>query len=208
MKGSPRRLFVEGGGDHNRWLQTECRRAFSMLLTNAGFGRRMPRIVVCGGRANAYDQFCTALAHSAPGEVALLLVDAEAPVDADSPWVFVKQRKGDGWCMPAGAEDKHLHLMVQSMEAWIIADRAALGTFFDPGFRAAALPAATANLEQVSKCDLERTLQAATKAAKTKGAYNKGRHSFKLLAQVDPKLVRASSPWAERFFATLDALLV
>ncbi len=36
--------------------------------------------------------------------------------------------------------------------------------------------------------------------------YGKGAHSFKLLATLDPAKLRAASPWAERFFATVDRL--
>jgi hypothetical protein len=50
-------------------------------------------------------------------------------------------------------------------------------------------------------------LEQATRDTKTKGAYDKGKHSFKLLATLDPKLVRNAGPWAERFFATLDRLM-
>jgi hypothetical protein len=33
-----------------------------------------------------------------------------------------------------------------------------------------------------------------------------GAHSFKLLATLDPAKVRGASPWAERFFATVERL--
>lgn len=61
----PRKLFVEGGGNHNDALKTECRRAFTALLEKAGFKGRLPRVVACGSRRNAYEQFCTARTWSA-----------------------------------------------------------------------------------------------------------------------------------------------
>jgi hypothetical protein len=198
-------LYVEGGGKANRMLANECRRAFHTLLERAGLGGRMPRIVACGGRAEAYKAFCTAIEGPLDENgVVLLLVDAEDKVIEQSPWEHVKKRPGDGWCKPAAATDKHLHLMVQCMESWFLADRLAMRKFFGQGFEEKALPPATANLEAVRKDDLYKKLAAATKQTKTKGTYGKGSHSFSLLATLNPRLVRMSSQWAERFFAALE----
>ncbi|MCP4662278.1 MAG: DUF4276 family protein [bacterium] len=202
-----RKLFVEGGGNNNSALKTECRRALSKLLKAAGFEGRLPRIVPCGGRRHAYDQFCTAVQNLEEHDLAVLLVDSEVAVAESSPWTHVKQREGDGWDKPDDASDDQLHLMVQCMEAWFLADREAMREFFGDGYREKALPPVTGQIENVSKTDMYSKLKAATKDTKTKGAYGKGEHSFKLLARLDPDLVRKASPWAERFFSTLDTLL-
>ncbi len=206
VRRAERKLFVEGGDDHHSALAIGCRRGFGKLLEKAGLGQRMPRIVACGGRGRAYGQFCTAVKNLEDGDLAVLLVDSEAPVTGASPWDHVKQREGDGWERPDGATDDHLHLMVQCMESWFLADRSAMRTFFGNGYRENALPPPTAKIEDVSRTDIYATLKAATKDT-TKGAYGKGAHSFLLLATLEPQLVRAASPWAERFFATLDRLL-
>ena len=44
--------------------------------------------------------------------------------------------------------------MVECMEAWFLADRAALLRFYGQGFNENALPATTTNPEQVRKVDL------------------------------------------------------
>ncbi len=204
MVSPPRKLFVEGGGNHNDALKTECRRAFTALLERAGFKGRMPRVVACGGRRNAYEQFGTAI-RGGEGS-AILLVDSEAPVVAEDPWQHVAQRPGDEWSRPAGATEDHLHLMVQCMEAWFLADRRALEEFFGQGFHGNALPAATCVPEDVDKLDLYNRLKQATGRTKTKGVYDKGKHAFKLLAMLDPNLVRKAGDWAARFFSTLDRL--
>ena len=67
-----RRLFVEGGGNNNDALRTECRRAFTKLLEKAGFCGRMPKILVCGGRKSAYDQFCIAISGASDEDVKVL----------------------------------------------------------------------------------------------------------------------------------------
>jgi hypothetical protein len=169
VKHPERKLLVEGGGN-NEALKTECRRAFAKLLERAGLEDRKPRIVACGSRGHAFDQLWTAMASLVAGDVAVLLVDAEAPVTATSPWDHVKARPGDGWDKPGAATDDHLHLMVQCMESWFLADRDAMRRFFGQGFQESALPPATAKTEDVSKNDLYAKLEQATRSTKTKGA--------------------------------------
>jgi hypothetical protein len=140
------------------------------------------------------------------GDIAVLLVDSEEAVVAESPWDHVKNRELDGWQRPGGASDEHLHLMVQCMEAWIVADRSAMRTFFGNGYADQRLPPTGRSIESVSKADLGRAFKSATKGTQ-RGPYGKGEHSFKLLAELDPSLIRAASPWAERFFSTLPHLL-
>lgn len=193
------RLYVEGGGD-SKLLRTACRQGFSEFLGKAGLQGYMPRIVACGGRKQAYDDFCTALGN---GEKALLLVDSEDPVTVVSPWQHLLIRQGDQWPTPAGASEEHCHLMVQCMESWFLADRQTLETFFGQGFKTNALPAAANPIEFIAKQQVYQSLENATKACKTKDAYGKGEHSFKLLALIDPANVVAASDWAKRF---VDAL--
>jgi Domain of unknown function (DUF4276) len=198
------KLFVEGGGD-SKLLRKECRNAFSEFLSKAGCAGKMPRIVACGDRRSAYEDFCTAVAN---GEEALLLVDSEfAVADAHQagashdwlPWHHLAQRAGDGWQRPLTATESQCHLMVECMEAWLIADRASLGDFYGQGFRENALPKVATGIETVSKATLYTALADATKDCKPKGAYGKGAHSFKLLAALDPQKVVAASLWAKRF---------
>ena len=198
------KLFVEGGGE-GKVLRTECRQAISEFLEKAGLVGCLPRIVASGSRGQAFGDFCTAIRSHEP---ALLLVDSEGPVppeyqtgepDAWQPWAHLSQRVGDGWAMPVGATERHCHLMVECMENWFLADRAALAEFFGQGFLATALPAATRPIESVGKIQLYDALQAATNHCKTKAQYGKGEHSFKLLSTIDPLKVVDASPWAKRF---------
>lgn len=61
MRGPERKRFVEGGGNRNKALQTECREAFRTMLERSGLRDRMPRIIACGRRSIAYAQFKTAM---------------------------------------------------------------------------------------------------------------------------------------------------
>jgi len=197
-------LYVEGGGDA-KVLRTACRRGFSEFLARAGLKGHLPRIVACGGRRQAYDDFCTALRQNR--HTAMLLVDSEDPVTVSSPWIHLLQRPGDAWPTPLGATDDGCHLMVQCMESWLLADRDTLRRFFGQGFNPSALPPASNPIETIPKGSLYPALARATRDCKTKSSYAKGEHSFRLLALVDPAKVTGASPWADRFVATLKRIL-
>lgn len=93
--------------------------------------------------------------------------------------------------------------MVQCMEYWLVADRETLKSFFGKEFKENALPATGAPLESWLKQRVYDGLARATKTCETKGRYDKGAHSFKLLTAIDPAKVVAASPWAARFVAHL-----
>lgn len=189
-------VYVEGGPAEGKALRSQCQRGFSELLSSCS--TRRPRIIACGPRSEALARFVEALRINRT-KVNLLLVDAEAPiVDLDDPWTHLAER--DGWSRPSGASDDDVHLMVQTMEAWILADREALARFFGAGFRDAAIPA-WPTLERVPKAQLYRALLTATKGCRR--AYTKGGVSFEVLGNIDGLKVRASCPSFARFAAVL-----
>lgn len=194
-------IYVEGGGDQ-RALKSRCRDGFSAFFAKVVPAGQRPKVVACGSRADAFDAFKTALR---TGERAvLLLVDAEEPYEPGCPgWQHLRQRPGDHWERPPAATDDHLHLMVRCMEAWFLADRAALAAFFGQGFQESALPGRR-EVEQIAKADLFSALERATKPSR-KGKYGKGEHSFKLLGQIDPRRVAAVSPHVKRLLLALGA---
>ena len=162
----------------------------------------MPRVVACGSRQRAYDQFCAAINEAETGSFIVLLVDSETAVAAsDSPWEHLRKR--DNWTQPRAAADNSAQLMVQCMEAWFVADRQSLSAYFGKDFKAAALPARD-DVEAIAKDDLEPALKQATKScSKGKGTYRKGLHSFELLGCLDPSKVMNSSCHARRLIDTL-----
>ena len=182
------RLYVEGGGDHNKALQTLCRRGFSEFIRKSGLGGRMPRVIACGGRQQAFESFRTAHDDGGMTSLPVLLVDGESAVNAANPWEHVRHRIGDEWERPPGATEDQLQLMVQTMEAWFHADREELQAFYGNGFRAGAL-SARAEVEMIPKADLFSGLRAATRDCQ-KGEYSKGAHSFQILARINPAKVR------------------
>jgi hypothetical protein len=193
------RILVEGGGDAAS-LKAECRRAFSELLKKAGFAGKMPSVRAEGGRADAFDAFRVTHAQVADGEFIILLVDSEEIPATDDPWLHLKSR--DDWDKPAGATDDQAHLMVVSMETWLIADAGAFAAYFGKGVRTGKLP--SARIEAVSKHDVLTAINAATATATPKGKYGKARDSFKLLSQVAPAKLQANCAWARRFFEAVE----
>ena len=193
------KIYVEGGGNA-RDLRTRCRTGFSTFFEKACLAGRMPRIIACGSRNDAYDRFCTACQNRLADEFIVLLVDSEGPVaDGDGPWQHLARR--DHWTMPREATEGQAHLMVQCMEAWFLADRDALAAYFGNGFKPGALPGAR-KIEEVDKGDVFTGLRNATRQCR-KGPYGKGRRSFDILERIDPAKVRAVSPHAKRLIVTL-----
>ena len=201
------KVYVEGGGDHNKALQTQCRRGFSEFFRKAGLGGRMPRVVACGGRRHAYDSFRTSHENAGTDDHPILLVDSEAPVVEADPWEHVRLRAGDGWQRPHGPSQDQIHLMVQAMEAWFHAAKEDVHEYYGQGFRLAAL-SQREDIDNIPKADLFAGLQMATRDC-LKGEYSKGKDSFEILARIDPSKVRASSPvHAGRLLNVLDRVCV
>ena len=189
-------IYVEGGGNRKS-LKVECRKAFKKFFRNAGFADRPPRelkIVACGARHEAYRSFRRAVATN-KGQANFLLVDAEGPVAAGTPWEHL------GWVRPSTAAADSAFLMVQCMESWFYADKEALERLFRPDFNAKALPG-DKKIERIPKEDVLSGLKRATRNVKG-GRYDKGVHSFSILEQLDPQKVTAASPHARRL---MDAL--
>ncbi len=197
------KIYVEGGGERNP-LKRECRQAFSSFFEKCGFRGRMPRIIACGSRNEAYDDFCTSLKHaSRTGELAFLLVDSEnavQPIFQNMPWEYLSER--DHWVRPNGATDEQVHLMIQCMESWFLADPSTLEHFFGQKFRMSA----NTNIEIISKDDVFSILHTISRHSQ-KGSYGKGSHSFKILKKIDAMKVVSASQSAQRLIRELDKVL-
>ncbi|NOQ34860.1 MAG: DUF4276 family protein [Methylococcaceae bacterium] len=190
-------VYVEGGATRHPRLNKDCRKGFSNFFERLGL-KITPKIIPCGNRQDAYDDFCIGLKKSKNNEYCLLLVDSEAPVSNPSVWQHVE------WQKPKNVTEKHLHFMVECMEAWFMADKQALAQYYGKDFKANALPSHS-NIEKISKRDLINTLKKATKDT-TKGVYSKGNHSFKILSEIDANKVVESSSYTKRLYDTLQNL--
>lgn len=196
-------LYVEGGGD-SKELHIRCREGFRRLLERCGFTGRMPRIVACGSRNAAYEDFKTAHARATPGAYVAVLVDSEDPVaDIHDPWGHLLRR--DGWPRPAGARDEQAFLMVTSMETWLACDRAAIAAQYGAHVQTSALPTVLSDLEARPRAAVFQALAHATRSAPR--PYAKGAESFTLLARLDPQTLARHLPSFARLQAVLDDAL-
>ena len=197
------KLYIEGGG--NRSHQA-LRHAFRAFFENAGLKNRLPRIVAGGSRNSTYRAFCMALKNAGKGDFVVLLVDAENPVRSGiTGWDHL--RGEDGWVKPDGADDDQVHLMVQCMEAWFLADHQCLDNYFGQGFNTGALPGGD-DVEVIPKADLIAGLENAARTAEkciedNRRTYEKGADSFKILEKLNHELVCNASSHARRLIDVL-----
>ncbi len=195
-------LHIEGGGD-SRSLQIECRRGFRMLLEKAGFKGRMPSTNACGSRNSAFDDFQKAMKRPRDGEYPILLVDSESAV-SEPAWRHLRDQ--DGWPRPDGAADDQAQLMVQCMETWCVADHDALKRVFGQRLQDSALPARS-DLEGRSKDDVQQALERATHNCGRDRKYEKGKRSFRLIAELDPSVLKEHLPRFAELCRTLEGKL-
>ena len=194
---------MEGGGK-GRGTKETLRlgmERFLQPLKDAARNKELSWKLVCyGSRDETFKRFRDAV-NSSADVVNVLLVDAEGPV-SQSPRLHLQNQ--DKWNLSFAPEET-IHLMVQTMEAWIVADSAALSSYYGQGFRANKLPKAT-NLETVPKRDVEHSLSEATERTKKK-SYHKIRHASDLLKRIDAEKVKARCCHCRRVFKALGRIV-
>lgn len=196
-------IYLEGGGDSNN-SKAMLRLGMDAFLGDIKEAFRLKewswKLVCCGGRDKAYRRFMNARTKG-EAEIVVLLVDSEESPGASTPRDHLRER--DGWDFE-GVDDDTIHLMVRTMEAWIVADPEALNSYYGQGFQASSLPRRE-NLEEVSKREVASALDRATQKTQ-KGRYHKIKHARQLLEQIDPAKVRQRCAHCKRLFDTLLGL--
>lgn len=191
------RLYIEGAPKGSEAVK--LRAGFRVFLDSLyqlaqqkGFRFHPP--ITCGGGDEAYKDFKAAYKRHKDAMI-FLLVDAEKPVAENiATWAHLK------WDS-LGLDDSHCHLMAQTMEAWLIADKSALTDFYKQGFNQNALPQ-NPRVEEIPKTDLFDGLHRATEKT-SKGRYHKTIHAPEILRRLDVAKVRKAAPHCERLFQTL-----
>jgi Domain of unknown function (DUF4276) len=195
------RIYIEGGGNRSD-TRAAIREGFSKFLDPlcqlARKGRLKWFVAACGSREDAFENFRKAL-ETHPDAFLVLLVDSEAPV-VGGQWEHL-QRRG-GWDS-GDLRDDHCHLMVQTVEAWLLADPDALSDYYGQGFRRSALPRRD-DVEAIPKDQLYASLKRATSDTK-KGSYHKIRHCADLLGLLNRDCVRQRARHCDLLFRTLEA---
>lgn len=209
-------IYVEGGGDTAE-QKKELRTGLDALLGSQKRAAQEKRLgwktIPCGGRQQTYEAFVNERRFGDTETLCVLLVDSEDPIASETKGkseVNAQVRKRHlekhepSWDLSAVSED-HVHLMVQCMEAWIVADSDALARYYGQHFRAASLPN-RANLEEVLKGRIYDALNEATRNTQ-KGPYAKIKHASKLLAIVSPDKVAARCQRFKTFTAWLSRII-
>lgn len=191
-------IYIHIEGADRSDAEPRMRKGFSKFLEELyqiarekGFDLRPPQMR--GSREKAYKEFKLALKQNKDA-IHFLLVDSDGPVAKNSPWQHLE------WD-PVSLDDSHCHLMAQTMEAWLIADKTALADFYKQGFNQNALPQ-NPRVEEIPKTDLFDGLNRATEKT-SKGRYHKTIHGPEILKRLDVAKVRKAAPHCERLFKTL-----
>ena len=195
-------IYLEGGGDGKN-TKAALRQGMDAFLNPIKQLARTKswhwKLIPCGGRQQTYDRFCTAVSNVQTEGIVVLLVDAEAAMNSNTPRAHLQTR--DNWNLGFATDDM-VHLMVHAMETWIVADPNALAAYYGQRFVANALPN-TANLENASKADIIDALEQATRRTQ-KGVYHKIRHASEILKKIDHQRVQQRCPACGRLFNALE----
>jgi len=181
-------IYIEGGGDSNQ-LRSLCRKGFRKLIENCGFTGYMPRLVACGGRDSAFDDFKIAHVNKSNSDYVAMLIDSEDPLKYSDAWEHLKIR--DGWDKPLDSEDDQVLFMTTCMETWIVADQDALAKHYGDKLQESALPSLE-DLESRSRHDIQERLSHATRDCSN--AYKKGKRSFAVLEKLSPDKLELHLP--------------
>jgi Domain of unknown function (DUF4276) len=196
-------IYLEGGGD-STGQKAKLRQGMGEFLSAPREQARARsvrwKIVACGGRNAAHDAFLHAV-KTEHATFCVLLVDSEDQVTT-APIGHLRAR--DGWAL-AGIHEDQVHLMVRTMESWLVADPEALARYYGQGFRRNLLPTAP-DLESVPKADVARALQQATTDTQ-KGPYHKIRHGSELLSRVDQARSQQRCAHCRRLFDRLGTVI-
>lgn len=196
-------IYMEGGGagKDSKAALRQGMDAFLDPLKQAARAKAIHwRLICCGPRDEAFRGFRNALRRG-DDDMVVLLVDSEGPVEAE-PRAHLHAR--DGWNLN-DVDDRSVHLMVQTMEAWIVADVDALRSYYGQRFNQGALPR-TVDLERVGKPTLEHSLRRATEKTQ-KGHYKKIAHASDLLKRIDSERVKARCRHCGRLFDEIGRML-
>ena len=196
------RIYVEGGNEYKDSL-TKIREGFTNFFHNSNetYIDKI-HVIACGSRFRAYKDFIIAW-ESNSDCINILLVDSETEVSS-IPCAHLKTEDPDFWKFE-NCHERHIHLMVQVMESWFLADKEALKTFYGNGFREEKLPCDT-QVDTISKGTIEVKLKAATRNS-ARGRYHKINHAPYILELLDIAKVRAAAHHCDRLFTTLSELM-
>jgi len=163
----------------------------------------MPRLVACGGRRAAFEDFVIGHLSKSDADYVALLISSEEPLASlEATWEHLQSR--DEWVKPDGAVDEQVLFMTTCMETWIVADQNTLASHYGADLQAKALPPLV-NLEQRRRHEIQDQLAHAT--CECTNAYEKGKRSFAVLEKLKPETLQKYLPSFARARKILDEKL-
>ena len=197
------KLHVEGGGKgSSRHRLRAGIAAFIGSFTSKNGKTVRPKVVTLGPRDTAFDRFKEAFNYDSDYHH-ILLVDSEGPVNSSAS-ASNHLHNRDGWNFE-GIDGNTIHLMVQTMEAWLIADPESLKEYYGQHFRLNQIPTRS-DVESIPKDNLEPSLKAAS-INTTKGEYHKIKHASAILQILDRNKVRRRAQHCNQFFIYLESVI-
>jgi hypothetical protein len=196
------RIYIEGGGPPGSG-RSYLRTGFNDFLREFR-GRARQRgiawnVILCGGRSETIRDYARACEDHADAWN-ILLVDSDGPVSRP-PAEHLGRQIGQGAFRPTSPD--LCHLMVQTMEAWLLVDRPALRKFYGKGLQEGVFPKRPA--EEIGHDQIVDLLVQATRKS-SQGWYHKIRHGSRILPLLDTTTVRRACPHCDAFLKCIEGL--
>ena len=189
-------LYMEGAGKREQDIQLR-KSMRSFLEKELGDQAKKIKIIPSGHQNDTIKNFKQ---HNDPEKTAYLLVDSEQEITASTTAILHLQNKQPTYRkLWKETADKQVHLMVQKMESWFLADLEGLRKFYGDSPAQLKPPQ---NVETLSKKEVDAVLRTCIKFTKKK-QYEKS-HGHVLLGYINPKKVRKASYFCNHFFSTLE----
>lgn len=138
-----------------------------------------------------------------PSSLNVLLIDSEGPVTDTDKYIRDSLRSLSVWDGGVSCSDEQLHLMVQAMEAWFVADPQSLSRRFGQNYSTRHLPSPE-SAETVSAADLLTAIRRGLPQSRRRRGYDKVSDGVELLRLIDQGVVSRHCGHFRRLWAFLD----
>ena len=191
-------IVFEGSSD----LRSGYSQLFQAHRDRARAKRLRFKLVAGGPRTETIKDFLR-FCSTEPSSLNVLLIDSEGPVTDTVRYISDSIRSLSVWNAGGFCSDEQLHLMVQAMEAWFVADPQSLRRHFGRDYNTRALPSPQA-AETVSAADLVTAIRRGLPHSRRRRGYDKVSDGVELLRWIDVDIVSQHCVHFRRLWAFLD----
>ena len=186
---------------------SNLRPGFSQLFqshVNRARAKRLRFKLVAGGPGTEtikdFLRFCS----TEPSSLNVLLIDSEGPVTDTIRYISDSIRSLSMWNAGVSCSDEQIHLMVQAMEAWFVADPQSLSRRFGQNYSTRHLPSPE-SAETVSTADLLTAIRRGLPQSRRRRGYDKVSDGVELLRLIDVEVVSQHCGHFRRLWTFLDS---